>query len=396
VADGTVKDNMMRASSSFSSTTVGAENGRLGWERGGGAWCPAGLVEEESREWLEVELGRPALLTGLVTQGRWAGGQGQEFAEWVRVEWWSRPEGRWREAGGPMAANSDTYTRAEVELGEGVVTTRVRVLPVSKHPRMVCLRLELLGCWQEEGDSALSEGDSVRGEKGWDGEEGDLVEDPVRDLVRDPGPGEDQRGPPELEPPSKADTSSWLDTEYMGMAVGALVTVILILVAVIAFILYKNGRAGLEVDRAAEGKGAEGVESSEWSMVYGTARWPGRREEIYSDVSSGTCHSSPLLPGAGWSPPRQAARLVSEQGPPCGPHWAVGQGASLRWATGEGPRHYVATGEEGAGHYAATVGEGSSHYTATIGEGSSHYAATDLIHFRPPGGGARLPLGHHL
>merc|ERR1719400_172366 len=94
VGDGTVKDNMMRASSSFSSATVGAENGRVGSERGGG-WCPASLVEEESKEWLEVELSKVARVTGLATQGRWAGGQGQEFAEWVRLQWWSDDQQRW-------------------------------------------------------------------------------------------------------------------------------------------------------------------------------------------------------------------------------------------------------------------------------------------------------------
>ena len=146
VADGTVKDNMMRASSSFSSATVGAENGRVGSERGGGAWCPASLVEQESKEWLEVELAKAARVTGLATQGRWAAGQGQEFAEWVRLQWWSEEEQQWMNAGAPMAANKDTYTKVEMQLEEEVVASKLRILPVSQHPRMVCLRVELLGC----------------------------------------------------------------------------------------------------------------------------------------------------------------------------------------------------------------------------------------------------------
>ena len=147
VGDGTVKDNMMRASSSFSSATVGAENGRVGSERGGGAWCPGSLVSEESEEWLEVELGQEARITGLVTQGRWAGGQGQEFTEWVSLQWWSQEREAWEEAEGPMEANRDTYSKVQIDLSRPVVTTKVRVLPISKHPRMVCLRVELLGCW---------------------------------------------------------------------------------------------------------------------------------------------------------------------------------------------------------------------------------------------------------
>ena len=143
VADGTVKDNMMRASSSFSPNTVGPENGRLGSERGGGAWCPASLVGEGSEEWLEVDLGRRARITGLVTQGRWAGGQGQEFAQWVSLQGWQ--EGGWRGVGGSLAANTNTYSKVELVVEEEMVTSRVRVVPVSSHPRMVCIRVKLLG-----------------------------------------------------------------------------------------------------------------------------------------------------------------------------------------------------------------------------------------------------------
>merc|ERR1719208_480180 len=68
------------------------------------------------------------VVTGVITQGRYAGGQGEEFAE--------------------------------------TVTIQVRVIPVSQHPRMVCMRIELLGCdindldsgdLEEEEDEVLSE-----------------------------------------------------------------------------------------------------------------------------------------------------------------------------------------------------------------------------------------------
>merc|ERR1740123_1642818 len=142
----------MRASSSFASATVGAENGRVGSDRGGGAWCPKSLVQEESKEWLEGELAKAARVTGLATQGRWAAGQGQEFAEWVRLQWWSEEEQQWMNAGAPMAANKDTYTKVEMQLEEEVVASKLRILPVSQHPRMVCLRVELLGCSLDEED----------------------------------------------------------------------------------------------------------------------------------------------------------------------------------------------------------------------------------------------------
>ena len=69
----------MTASSSFSPASVGAENGRLGTERGGGAWCPAHLISRASDQaWLEVELARDSLVTGVITQGRYAGGHLQQ------------------------------------------------------------------------------------------------------------------------------------------------------------------------------------------------------------------------------------------------------------------------------------------------------------------------------
>ena len=104
------------------------------------------MVEEESKEWLEVELSKVARVTGLATQGRWAGGQGQEFAEWVRLQWWSDVQQRWVDAGAPMEANKDTYSKVEMRLEQEVQASKLRIIPVSQHPRMVCLRVELLGC----------------------------------------------------------------------------------------------------------------------------------------------------------------------------------------------------------------------------------------------------------
>ena len=154
LSDGTVKDNQLRASSSFSANTVGALNGRLGTERGGGAWCPAGLVSEETgmEEWLEIDLGREQVVVGVITQGRFAGGQGQEFAEFVRILVWGGEGEGWREVRDKetksvvIRANRDTHSKVEIVLEEQVMTRMVRIVPVSKHPRMVCLRVELLGC----------------------------------------------------------------------------------------------------------------------------------------------------------------------------------------------------------------------------------------------------------
>ena len=154
LSSGQIKDSQLTASSSFSPATVGAENGRLGTERGGGAWCPASLVQgglEGGAEWLQVELGRQLVLAGLVVQGRYAGGQGQEFTEWVVVRVWDKQRSVWveqRDTAGRalIPANRDTYSKVEILLQRPVVTDKVRLVPVSQHPRMVCLRMELLGC----------------------------------------------------------------------------------------------------------------------------------------------------------------------------------------------------------------------------------------------------------
>ena len=96
---------------------------------------------------LQVELGREMVVTGVITQGRYAGGRGEEFAELVTVQVrdLQQHEDTWRTVAEEVAANTDTYSKVEVLL-ERVQTTGVRIIPVSKHPRMVCLRIELLGC----------------------------------------------------------------------------------------------------------------------------------------------------------------------------------------------------------------------------------------------------------
>ena len=54
-----------------------------------------------------------------------------------------------------IRANKDTHSKVEMALEEPVITRMVRILPVSKHPRMVCLRVELMGC-DRQGNSNLA------------------------------------------------------------------------------------------------------------------------------------------------------------------------------------------------------------------------------------------------
>lgn len=53
---------------------------RIRTEKEGGAWCPAAQISPDSSEWLEVDLGRPFLITAVETQGRYGGGHGREVS----------------------------------------------------------------------------------------------------------------------------------------------------------------------------------------------------------------------------------------------------------------------------------------------------------------------------
>ena len=64
-------------------------------EKGGGAWCPRSAIEHNVREWLEINLHTPHLVTGSETQGRFGNGQGQEFTEAFTVEYYRHALGRW-------------------------------------------------------------------------------------------------------------------------------------------------------------------------------------------------------------------------------------------------------------------------------------------------------------
>ena len=79
-----------------------------------------------------------------------------EFAEEISVWVWREAGQEWEEVVGGAAANRDTYSKVEVLLGRAELTSRVRVAPVSSHPRMVCLRVELLGCEPDGNTKTLT------------------------------------------------------------------------------------------------------------------------------------------------------------------------------------------------------------------------------------------------
>jgi hypothetical protein len=163
----------LSASSAYQQA-VGAHYGRLDNEAGGGAWCPMGLVSSAASsqpEFLQLDLGpknevdttteeeEEFVVRGVVIQGRWANGLGQEFAEQVMIQYWRPGLSAFRpyitaQGSAVLEANRDTHSKVLISLkaeadggqSQGIVASKLRIIPVSSHPRTVCLRVGLLGC----------------------------------------------------------------------------------------------------------------------------------------------------------------------------------------------------------------------------------------------------------
>lgn len=67
---------------------------RLQREEGDGAWCPAGLLEPEDVQFLQIDLHKLFFITLVGTQGRHARATGKEFARAYRIDY-SRNGERW-------------------------------------------------------------------------------------------------------------------------------------------------------------------------------------------------------------------------------------------------------------------------------------------------------------
>ena len=151
--NGKITNAQLSASSSYEINSVGPYQARLNNNKGGGAWCPKSFISEATGtdEFLEIDLGEEYRIGGVVTQGRFANGLGQEYAESFLIQYW-RPgmpdfQGYEDRSGVDLfTGNTDTYTEVETRLNPPVVASRLRIIPFSRHPRTVCMRVELLGC----------------------------------------------------------------------------------------------------------------------------------------------------------------------------------------------------------------------------------------------------------
>lgn len=123
---------------------------RLKVDVNGGAWCAKHMVSRALKEYLQVDLLQPHVITAVRTQGRFGRGQGQEFTEAYVIEYW-RPGmkwTRWKSAQGKevLPGNVNTYSEVENVLQPVILATKVRIYPYNQYERTVCLRVEVVGC----------------------------------------------------------------------------------------------------------------------------------------------------------------------------------------------------------------------------------------------------------
>uniref|UniRef100_A0A8C3PX23 receptor protein-tyrosine kinase n=1 Tax=Chrysolophus pictus TaxID=9089 RepID=A0A8C3PX23_CHRPC len=91
--EGTIRDEDITASSQWYDST-GPQYARLQREEGDGAWCPAGLLQPEDVQFLQIDLHKLFFITLIGTQGRHARATGKEFARAYRIDY-SRNGERW-------------------------------------------------------------------------------------------------------------------------------------------------------------------------------------------------------------------------------------------------------------------------------------------------------------
>uniref|UniRef100_A0A3Q1D2T6 Discoidin domain-containing receptor 2 n=1 Tax=Amphiprion ocellaris TaxID=80972 RepID=A0A3Q1D2T6_AMPOC len=150
MSSGQIQDEDISASSQWSESTA-ARYGRLDCEEGDGAWCPEITVEPDSlKEFLQIDLRSLHFITLVGTQGRHAGGIGNEFAQMYKIKY-SRDGRRWiswrnRQGKQVIEGNRNAYDIVLKDLEPPIIARFVRFMPVTDHSMNVCMRVELYGC----------------------------------------------------------------------------------------------------------------------------------------------------------------------------------------------------------------------------------------------------------
>ncbi|XP_058790523.1 discoidin domain-containing receptor 2 isoform X2 [Phymastichus coffea] len=152
---GEIPDEDITASSMYD-PTLGPKHARLRKDRGGGAWCPKNMITKEGKEYLEINLRKPKVLTETRTQGRFGNGHGVEYTEEYYIEYWRTgftEWRRWKNRRGMdlLVGNDNPQTEKEQSFDPPIVATKIRFIPYTSHIRIVCMRVELYGCPWTEG-----------------------------------------------------------------------------------------------------------------------------------------------------------------------------------------------------------------------------------------------------
>ena len=86
------------ASSSYDPLNVGPAQARLNHDEAGGAWCPEHPVGPQvGDQWLGLNTSTTFVISSVRSQGRYAEGQGQEYAKAYRIFYWREGMARFKE-----------------------------------------------------------------------------------------------------------------------------------------------------------------------------------------------------------------------------------------------------------------------------------------------------------
>lgn len=124
---------------------------RLRVDKNGGAWCPKNMIEKETKEWLEIDLGSVHSLTAVESQGRFGNGQGVEFTEAYVLEYYRPRLRKWvryrtKDEKEVLNANTNTYSAVKNELNPVILAQKIRFHPFCQFKRTICMRVEVYGC----------------------------------------------------------------------------------------------------------------------------------------------------------------------------------------------------------------------------------------------------------
>ena len=91
-------ETTLSASSSYDPLNVGPAQARLNQDDAGGAWCPEHPVGPQvGDQWLGLNTSSTFVISSVRSQGRYAEGQGQEYAKAYRILYWREGMTRFKE-----------------------------------------------------------------------------------------------------------------------------------------------------------------------------------------------------------------------------------------------------------------------------------------------------------